>query len=90
MAGANQELIDFTVMPFEFVPLALRDSDPAVPEAMMIAARPNHNPMLDMFQRYQLIALVALGGVFVGTVISSLASHYGRKRREEAEARGFM
>ena len=90
IAGVNQELIDFTVMPFEFVPLALRDSDPAVPEAMLVAARPNHNPMMDMFQRYQTIALIAMGGVFVGTVISSLVSYVGRKRREEAEARGFM
>jgi len=88
IAGVNQELIEFTVMPFEFTPLALREQNGySVPFEFMAVTQ--QQAVADTFRLYQFIAFVALGGVFAGTVISCVVSFLGRKKRDEAEARGF-
>jgi len=89
-AGVSQDLVDFAVMPLYFAPLSLRSIGPAAHDAAFGPAQANTHALYYTLQRYQIIALVALCGVFAGTVISSLVSRFGRKKREEAEARGYM
>jgi len=90
VAGVNQELIGFTVMPFDFVPLELRNGVSAQPAATSDALTASTPSLTDMIQHYQTIILIALGGVFIGTVISFIISHFSQKKRTEAEARGFI
>jgi len=81
--GVSQELIDFVVMPLYFTPLSLRESAP-------IPFEPVGHMADETFQRYQMIMLAALGGVFLGTAISSIVSYVNKKKRDDAEARGYV
>ncbi|MCL2362044.1 MAG: hypothetical protein FWC73_09560 [Defluviitaleaceae bacterium] len=82
--GINQDVVDFAVMPFDFVPLALRDDATLATSFEALIA---NQPMANTFHRYQLIVLVALAGMTVGTAISSFVSHVNKKRQNEAEAK---
>jgi len=85
--GINHDLVEFAVTPFDFAPVELRE---ATTPAVSFAAMPNPQEFSNPFQLYQLIALVALAGVFVGTAISSIVSHVNMKRRGQAETLGFF
>jgi len=77
------------VVAVAFVHLGLRNDDTgnALPFEPMLGQQ---HTLVDTLRRYQTIALIALGGVFVGTVISSVASHFSKKRRAEAQAKGYF
>jgi len=87
-AGINQQLVDFAVMPFYFVPLGMREGTPVISVFDPAMAAPE--TMADTFQWYQTIILIALGGAFVGTVISHVISHFGQKKRAKAEESGYL
>ena len=83
-AGINQELVGFTVMPFDFVPVSPRDIVQTPSEQVLI-----DQSIADTFRRFQMVALIALGGVFIGTAISSVVSHIKNKKHAKAEAEGY-
>ena len=87
VAGVNQDLVDFTIMPLNFVPLNLRDGPPTTHEHVFVS---EPESMAEAFRRYQVIVFVALAGVFLGTALSSIVSYFNNKKRAEAEARGFI
>ena len=71
IAGINQSLIDFTVMPFDFVPLTIRDEVVFEhPESMVVT-----------FRRLQRVAFWVLGVVFSLTLVSIVISHFVKKKK---------
>ena len=71
VAGINQRLVDFTVMPFDFAPMDIRDELVFNhPESMIVA-----------YLRYQRIAVWVVTGVFGVTLLSIFGSLVYRKRK---------
>ena len=69
----NQELVNFAVSPFDFVPLELRD-EPAPIIAMV-------DPEVRSFERYQTIAVIVLVSVLFVTLAGSAISHVVKNRK---------
>ena len=72
-AGINQNLVDFAVMPFDFMRLEYRD-DPTFEQFYVESAA-------ERFHRYRSIALWVTGSVFTITLLSSFTSRSRRKRK---------
>ena len=70
-AGINQGLVDFTVMPFDFVPMTVRDE--------VVFEHPES--MVATYMRFQWVAIWAMGGVLMLTLLSILVSHFNKKRK---------
>ena len=71
----NQELVNFAVSPFDFVPLALRD-EPAPIIAMA-------DPAVRNFERYQTIAVIVLVSILFITITGSAVSHMVKNRKHK-------
>jgi len=69
VVGINQSLVDFAVMPFDFVPLDIRDE--------VIFAQPES--MLPTYTRFQIFTLWVVGGVLTVTMLSFLISYLKEK-----------
>jgi len=90
-AGINQEVVDFAVMPFEFAPLGMRNGNGTFVASFEPAvALSQQQDTIDIFRQYQMIGIIALGGVFVGTVISHIVSYYSKSKQAKAEADGYI
>ena len=74
-AGINQTLLDFSVSPFDFAPVDIRDA--------IVFEQPES--LVETFQRYQLIALIALGIVLLGTLASVFISYQNRRKKRKKE-----
>lgn len=71
IAGINQGLVDFAVMPFDFVPITIRDEVTFEHPESMVAT----------YMRFQQIAVWVLGGVLTLTLFSILVAHLFQKRK---------
>jgi len=73
--SVNQELVNFAVSPFDFVPLEMRDEVPALIFA---------DPSVEAFELYQRVAVIVLIGVLFVTLVGSLIAQYvkGKRNRE--------
>jgi len=75
LAGSvNQELVNFAVSPFDFVPLELREETPAFIFA---------DPSVEAFERYRRIAVIILVGVLLATIVGSLIAHFVKGRKKQ-------
>ena len=71
VAGINQRLVDFTVMPFDFVPADIRDD--------LVFDHPKS--MVGVYLRYQKMAVWLVGGVFAVTLLGIYGAFVYRNRK---------
>jgi len=70
VTGVNQGLVNFTVMPFDFVPMTIRDE--------VVFEQPSS--MVEVYVQWQRIALWVVGAVFVVTVGSLVVTAMRKKK----------
>jgi len=73
--NVNHELVSFTVAPFDFVPVDLRE-DPA---PIIVFT----DPSVVNFQRHQMISIIVLAGVLFATIAGSAISHVVKNRKNK-------
>ena len=76
IAGVNQGLVNFAVMPFDFAPTTIRDE--------MVFEQPES--VVDMFVQWQWIAMWVLGVVVLGTVLGVVGLWFVQRKRHSKEA----
>jgi len=74
LGGINQQVVDFTVSPFEFLSFNLGEH-----EAVLLEAIP---PLAYRYDGYLHIVLIIMAAVFAVTVVGSAVAHVVRKRKE--------
>jgi len=79
-AGINQDLVDFAVAPFEFISLGLWEEDVAI-----TLADSSVESMVYTYWQFQRMAVFAVGGVFLLTLVISYGAYLFGKRKARTE-----